>query len=72
MKEEEKEILSVIVMDNITGGWLLFPRSKQYFALQTELQNALKAINRDVRQKLIVEEYTKLRESINMLSTTYY
>ena len=71
MKEEEKEILSVIVMDNITGGWLLFPRSKQYFALQTELQNALKAINRDIRQKLIVEEYTKLRESINTLSTTY-
>lgn len=71
MKEEEKEILSIIVMDNITGGWLLFPRSKQYFALQAELQNALKSLNRDVRQKLIVEEYSKLRNSINTISNVY-
>lgn len=71
MKEEEKEILSIIVMDNITGGWLLFPRSKQYFSLQAELQNALKSLNKDVRQKLIVEEYSKLRNSINTISNTY-
>ena len=71
MKEEEKQTMSVIVMDNITGGWLLFPRSKQYFNLKEELQKALNSKEKTTRQSLIVEEYTRLKNDINKITDTY-
>ena len=62
LTETEKMIISIIVMDDEIGSFFIFPRSKDYWNIRNEIQNALKidaenSNKLDKRQKLLIEEY---------------
>jgi hypothetical protein len=62
LTKTEKNTLSKIIMDEESGAYLTRSRSRKYFELRKELNQALETDNPNERQKMLIEFSKQCRD----------